>query len=459
MEALFLNPGKFDLALGIIETFVKEIFHGEDQIQKLKLSEKLQNLLDLNYPGKSCNSVQNLEVNSTRQVELPDELWLKIIQYMSADDVFGNFALSCKKFQNLSQDPSAIKYLQVKTINTWSKYESVNKVITRSKALVKFTINKGGIFDNELICQAFESNPSLRTISIKTKSLKHETIDTIAKSKIEVLDLYLEEQKLGSDEMTALCNIKTLKSLRMNLHDQILTTLANNSTPIEALDFATISGTFTHGSLNEFFRSKKDSLKSIALMLQNYRENESFKNLNLCQNLEKIRIFKWHSKHLEILSGMPNLKYLMVSGLDANVDTLITFFRRLSLKKLEYLSIQYCQNAKEEFYAELSKLDFPMMKKLTFFQTWNEKIHGSKNLTGNTLQTLLSKCPNLKYVYFGDNFGDCDLSYKTMMDIFEKRNIFMSFGQAHSQYKMEQWFLNKDRNVYENYQKLKPIHM
>ena len=49
--------------------------------------------------GNSTELMQNLEVNASRKVELPDEIWLKIIQNLPTKDLFANFALSCKKNQ------------------------------------------------------------------------------------------------------------------------------------------------------------------------------------------------------------------------------------------------------------------------------------------------------------------------------------------------------------------------
>ena len=259
MEAFFLNPKYFDFTLDMIETFVKEIFSGKDEIQKLKLSERLKNLLNINDP-------ENLEVNLSEKMKLPDEIWLKIIQYLPTKDLFGNMALSCKKFHNLFQDSRAIKFLQVKYIDTLTKYGNVKNVIATSKAIVQLTIDQSGDFDNDLICQAFESNPRLRSLRIKTKNLKAETINIIAKSKIEALDLKLEGGKLGSDEVTALCNIKTLKRLKSNPNGQILSSLANNSIPIEELDFL-YAGKVASASLNAFLKSKKDTLRFHARIL------------------------------------------------------------------------------------------------------------------------------------------------------------------------------------------------
>ena len=291
-------------------------------------------------------------------------------------------------------------------------------------------------------------------MKIKTKNLETETIDIIAKSKIEALDLNLGGGKLGSDGVTALCNIKTLKRLKSNPNGQILSTLANNSIPIEELDWL-YAGRFHTASMNEFLKSKKDTLKTLGFLLEYYNKDVPLKNLTLCQNLEKIVIFKWHSKHLEMLSGMPKLKHLVLNELDAEVDVLATVFQRLSLKKMEILEFQYCLNAKEELFQELAELDIPAnLKEIRFYQTWHDKVHfWSKNLTDNTLQALVSKCPNLKMIQFGDNFGDSNLSFKTMAEIFEKRNIFIFFGLSHNQFKMEKWlFLHHAKNVYEEYQ-------
>ena len=182
MEALSSNPKSFDLALDTFETFAREIFSGKDEIRKLKLSQKLKNLLNLNDIEKSTELMQNLEVNAPRKAELPDEIWLKIIQNLPTKDLFANFALSCKKFYNLSQDSSAVKYLHVKNINTWKKYCRVKYIITNSRVLVQFEIIQGsGDFDNALICQAFAFNPRLRNLRIKIKLLTSETINTIIK--------------------------------------------------------------------------------------------------------------------------------------------------------------------------------------------------------------------------------------------------------------------------------------
>ena len=450
MESLFLNPKNFDSVLNIIENFAKEIFSGNDENQKFKLSKKLQNLLDLNHLEKRINSVQNLDINSSGNAGLPDEIWLKIIQYLPTKAVFGNFALTCKKLNNLTQDSSAIKYLKVETINTWPEYESVSKIISNSKALVELKILKCGDFDNELICHALESNPKLRSLSINSKELNEKVINAIIKSKIESLDLDLEK---GSDKMTGLGKIKTLKSLRMMPNEEIISTLANKSIAIEEVTFFRFR-VKPSTDLNKLFKSKKDTLKKISLILDQYDENVPLKKLNMCQNLEYIVMLKWHANHLEIFSGLPKLKKLVLYQLDAKVDNLVALFRRLSLKKLEHLSIQFCENAREDFFEKLSKLDFPALKSFHIHQSWRvRRTNNETNLIDNALQSLVSRSPNLEFIQFSDN--SLKLTFKTLMEIFERRNILMIFGESHSQLSMEEWFMKHDQEIYEKYQKLK----
>ena len=93
------------------------------------------------------NKETHLEQNSILDSSgFPDEIWLKIIQYLPTKDVFRNFALICKRFNNLTQDSSTVKYLQLTAIDTWQKFENVSKLISITKYLVELKINKGWDF-------------------------------------------------------------------------------------------------------------------------------------------------------------------------------------------------------------------------------------------------------------------------------------------------------------------------
>ena len=454
MEALLSNSRSFDFALDIIETFVKEIFSGRNENQKFKLCQKLQNLLSFHSPNKDFNSSQDLELNSSRKVNLPDEIWLKIIQYLPTKDAFGSFALSCKRFNCLTEDPKAVKYLKMSKIDNDFKFENVMKVVERLNGIVELKINKAlGHFVDEVIIQVLKSSPQLKSLKTDTKELSLKAINLLANSKIEVLEL--EEIELGSQGISTICNIKTLKSLKMLSYDRIIISLSNNSVPIEDIQF--FLGPICNGIpdvLNDFFKKKKDSLKSFALELDEYDEEYPLNNLNLCQNLEDIVMFSWHTKNLKFLYGLPNLKKLVLYKFETKSEDLASFFSSLSLKKLEEISFQFCPNVKEEFFKELSKIDFPALKFLSIHPTLDDR-RENNILCDETLKRLVLKCPNLKMIQFGSHFFMCNLNFKTLFEMFDKANIFILFGEIHSQISFEDWLFNNDKNVYENYQEQK----
>ena len=454
MEALLTNSRSFDFALDILETFVKEIFSGRNENQKFKLCQKLQNLLSFHDPDKKIKHSQDLEVNSSRKVNLPDEIWLKIIQFLPTKDVFGSFALCCKKFHTLTQDPKAVKFLKLSKIDNEFKFENVMKVVERLNGIVELKINKEvGYYSDELICQTLKSSPKLKSLKVYTKYLSVKTAKMIAKSEIQVLDL--EDIELEPKQIIKLCNIKTLKSLKMLSNDRIIFSLARNDVPIEDIQF--FSGPICNEFpevLNDFFKKKKDSLKSFALELDEHDEEYPLNNLNLCQNLEEIVMFSWHSKNLKILNGLPHLKKLVLYKFETSFEDLASFFNSLSLKKLEELSFQYCLKVKEEFFKELSKIDFPALKFISIHPTLDDR-RENDIICDETLRGLVLKCPNLKMIQFGSHFFMCNLNFKTLFEMFHKANIFILFGEIHSQISFEDWLFNNDKNVYENYQKQK----
>ena len=141
MVALILNTNDFEVALSNMEAFAKGIFSGQDETQRLKLFEKLQNLSQLYISGLK-STPNKFQVESQRKMELPDEIWLKVIQYLPTNDMFENFALACKRLKNLTEDIRAVKYLQLCKINTDVKFEKALKVVKRSRGIKELKITK-----------------------------------------------------------------------------------------------------------------------------------------------------------------------------------------------------------------------------------------------------------------------------------------------------------------------------
>ena len=85
--------------------------------------------------------------NQFEQIEIfPDEIWLKIINYLSTTDIFQKFALVCQHFQALTLDGSAIKYLELKGLPKKKKMvEKLMEILKKSKSVkeIKMSLNFG----------------------------------------------------------------------------------------------------------------------------------------------------------------------------------------------------------------------------------------------------------------------------------------------------------------------------
>ena len=118
------------------------------------------------------NQENRLEVR--RSIYLPNEIWLKIINYMKTKDIFGSFALVNKHFNFLTPEISAIKYLQIKNIaESISKYESIMKLLSGCKNMVEFSIEEK-LCDKyqfmSCIIKALESSEKLKSLKISTRN-------------------------------------------------------------------------------------------------------------------------------------------------------------------------------------------------------------------------------------------------------------------------------------------------
>ena len=88
----------FEEMLKNFQKFAMEVFFGNDQESKSKLIEELKNILKLGIhlqaPKRKIenmeqSNVKTIKLNPNRKVDLPNEIWLKIINFLSPKDVHG----------------------------------------------------------------------------------------------------------------------------------------------------------------------------------------------------------------------------------------------------------------------------------------------------------------------------------------------------------------------------------
>ena len=81
-----------------------------------------------------------LKIAKKRKLEgqkLPNELWLKIINYLTTRDLINIVVLVCKNFYNLAKD---VKYLELKDISKL-EFESAMKLLKTTKHLKEVSIS------------------------------------------------------------------------------------------------------------------------------------------------------------------------------------------------------------------------------------------------------------------------------------------------------------------------------
>ena len=88
-------------------------------------------LISRKRPDTFENELQIAKKRKLENMKLPNELWLKIMNYLSTKDVITNLALVCKNFNSLTKD---VKYLQLKNISVL-QYESAINFLKTSKHL------------------------------------------------------------------------------------------------------------------------------------------------------------------------------------------------------------------------------------------------------------------------------------------------------------------------------------
>ena len=68
-------------------------------------------------------------------MDLPNEIWMKILTFLPTYDILKNFNLTCKHFHSLATNPCAIKSLQLKLKNAKdsSKYQEIVKFCSAQK--------------------------------------------------------------------------------------------------------------------------------------------------------------------------------------------------------------------------------------------------------------------------------------------------------------------------------------
>ena len=116
--------------------------------------------------------------------ELPNEIWLEIISYLSTFDILRNVAQVSKRFHELSKDPHVIRKIEVDPDHSWpedkrEKYcDDFLGVLKRSVKLRNFFFGFSYDTDNDTSGEKFlESLPSMNHQFLQELCLKGDGIE------------------------------------------------------------------------------------------------------------------------------------------------------------------------------------------------------------------------------------------------------------------------------------------
>ena len=472
----FPNLKLIDSTMDYLENFVQDVLEGGNENQKNHLMKRLQKFINVHNFGKrplDSEETESHQVNKKLKrsnVKLPNEIWIKIMNFLSTKDLFGkdlfgNFSLTCKLFHNLTIAPNAFERLYFENITDAYKFQKAVKILKRSKTLNDLSIICSDNFVNELLRESLKSSNKLKTIYIynndSNNNLPLTIVKLIKQSQNELTSLRFDEIYLSPKVMIEISKFKSLKELTV-VHSskniftpEVINALAFNSTQLEHLLFdvrkpiSKVSE--TKEALENLFDKKKMTLKhlDIDLSSKTMPNTRPLRNLELCQNLQKLSV-SLDLQDLHIISRLPKLETLIlwqIFSADSIPD--IESFRNTS--NLKYLSFQDCDFAKEEFFKEFATLNFPVLERLYV----RPKVKQDEIITEKTLKTFVNNAPNLKSVQFGENLNRSDITNSFLFDIFKKSQVFVIFGQLLRQILLENYFEESCHLEYKKYQKFK----
>ena len=397
---------------------------------------------------------------------------MKIIGFLETKDVFGKFALVCKRFNSLSLQPTAIKRFSfdLKKIykNNWF---ILIRLLNTYKTITELTMVEACIPD-AIICitEVMKSNPKLKSLRILNHlncqciNQVNKLIQCIKEHRIDLENLELNF--VGSDATKDICTFKNLKSLKISLRrdspgDQemdFLYNLANNCEYLKEISFFNMKcflPSLKHIKAFDYFLGKRSqTLKSIdtdmALRIFSMIQQHMLENLKLCKNLEDFSV-PLNDEDLTSLSEIPKLKRLVLIN-TVSLDKFILCFNSINLSSLRYLSFRHSSVIlNNSFLPELAKIHFPVLERLYFHP---ERISHTCNMEQKTLVGLLKNTPKLKSIQFNGCLAN-NLSNKSLLKIFKQLNVFIIFGDLKRQLELEDYLRNRSIVHFEKYIKTK----
>ena len=476
-----INQKDLDRAVVNFEKVVKNVVDNGDGIQQAKLLKKLKELTKFMLARKEPKSVETMEVspskrirvNPTRHIEIPNEIWLKIMNYLPTKDILGTFAILNKRSSEMTKDSRALKYLSIDN-QLIHRFGKCMEVLKHSTGLVGLSIKDCDKW-KEIVKKVLDSDmASLKSLEVSINSgyfcdsnycddyhgtqFPIEFIQSLNVSKIKLHTLKIKGFIIDSKVMIEISKMESLKNLSILdtkenvLYSKVIKAFACNDNQLETIeivdrkknkyhnddddDFDDVHGFFTsenedkkyRTALNKLFEKKKSVLKSIKMLNLGdptcklpKKPCVSLTNLRSCQNLEEF-CGNLHSHDLKTLTDLPNLTKLKFNKLESIKDFEYVL-KNMNLSKLKYLSlflVVYDKHFNEESLCDkLASQSFLALERLCI-----------ESMSKESLKQLIKNCPKLKSIQIPSGNYRFKIPNKVLCQIFKDESILIIFGKA-----------------------------
>ena len=384
---------------------------------------------------------------------MPNEIWSKIIKYLSSEDVYQNLTLVSKRFQSLALTSGVLRIFKLD--NSWVSEEKMN--FLKNSTTPKKFIFWGWVVQNgdpnlEIIAKA-KNLKSLLIVGLHTlsthvaiKALKH------SNSKLEHIDL---DGFCGKHEdLIEISKIKTLKTFKI-LNDaeviitpEIVNAFAENENQLEEIEFdycigkgQTEKNNKMNKALNNLLEKKSNTLRTLKFFNRDkfYDSTVPLTNLTSCKKLEEF-YGGIHRNSVEILAKLPRLKKLELIRL-YNPKYILDHLNLDNLKYLSILGSEYWYENEQSICQEISTHYYPNLQRLY--------LHNPVGLTEDFFTNMIANAPNLKSIQLLNT--KCPVSFQFMSNFFKNSNIFVCFNSK----SFEEFLIGNDPIVFQKYNQMK----
>ena len=332
-------------------------------------------------------------VKSMNTCEIPNEIWLKIFQHLSLQDILLNVAGVCHHFLELSRDSELFQQVSITRIPESVQKFKLLEAIRSFKYLKCFGIlcdlnnyndfgkrTKSAEDITHLVWMALKNCPRLKQLYVKKfvgnfeESDLNQTcvlINNISEYGQNLQSLCLDfKNDLGSFNLSPLSKLKNLHYFELYLHKNYeynssdMVELAENCQNLKCLKLRCDG--IPEQSVISFLNKNENTLEHLSLRTEGLG-NEWFKHLLKCQEIKTFHFYGANIRnHMDGIEAISKLKKLRGFGLifwqEVPSADFRTVFSNKKFGHLEYLKLSMFKL--QSFNDYFNAICFPKLQKL-----------------------------------------------------------------------------------------------